>query len=245
MLPCGAPGARMAPTPPGCPSFLGAFAVCRAHSRPLPCPARALRCPRAGSLGLRLPFRHRCAGEPVPRLAALPIGRGAARRSGPGGPPPPSLRPLAAAPGRLGPRLPRGGALWPPAQGCGPPAHAGGPCARVPWLTPLPRPGARAGGSPRAGLVSLAAPAGGRGGCGRGQARAFYGFAAAARPARRVSAAAGTGAQLRALDLSVFCEKRQSIAAQWVGAHLLVDRSQLYCYCWGRGKIERVYDGRG
>lgn len=170
--------------------MLGASAVCRAHSRPLVRPARALRCPRAGSLGLRLPFRHRCAGQPVARLAALPIGRGAARRSGPGGPPPPSLRrglrPLGGSgPGSLG------GPVWLRPCFAAPWPVSGGPGLLGCGLAVPGLPGARAGGSPRAGLISLAAPAGGRGGCGRGQARAFYGFAAAARPARRVSAVAG------------------------------------------------------
>lgn len=189
---CCSPGPRGTRPHPGSLALaaLGPFAVCRAHSRPLSRPARALRCPRSGSFGLRLPLaRHRCAGEPVPRLAALPVGRGAARCSGPGGPPrslaAPGLRPPAArAPvpsgarcgcglGCLRPALCRVGRAclpaallppWPPVPGC----------AAPPRRACLPR-------SSRRGARRL------RGGC----SPPLFGSAAAARPARRDSAAAG------------------------------------------------------
>jgi len=172
--------------------MLGPSSVCGAHRAAPPLPGLGpLRLPLArAAVGLRLPFRHRCAGQPVARLAALPIGRAPARRSGRGGPPPPSLRrglrplggsgPGSLGSGHYGPR--RKGSGPPP---CGRPLRSGAlACAVAPPRCP-------GGRLPPAALVSLAPPAGGRGGCGRGQARAFYGFAAAARPARRVSAAAG------------------------------------------------------
>lgn len=83
---------------------LGPFAVCRAHSRPLSCPARALCCPRSGSFGLRLRL---AAHRSLAKARSLPCLSGAARpvARGPAAPRAPSLRRVAAAPRRLGPRF--------------------------------------------------------------------------------------------------------------------------------------------
>lgn len=146
--------------------MLGPFAVCRAHSRPLARPARAPLAALARSLsGCGCRLRGTAApGNQSPGL--LPCLSGAARpaAAGPGGPP----RSLAA-PARL--RLP--GGSGPGSLGCPVwlrPCLARPPCVGAVSLglrACCPRgprcPGARL---PPAGLVPLAAPAGGRGGCG-------------------------------------------------------------------------------
>ena len=146
----------------------------------------ALRAPGSGfARAAAAASRPRCAGQPVARLAALPVGRGAARRSGPGGPPPPSLRLSAArAPARLAPGVAAPllccavACVWWPRlawlRACCP------PCRR--------RPGGRL--PPRRACFPRSSRRGARrlrGGC----SPPLFGFAAAARPARLGSAAAG------------------------------------------------------
>ena len=185
MLPCGAPGAQ-GPAPPGCPcAMLGASKVCGAIMAPhLPGLGHYAPLARA-AFGLRLPFRHRCAGQPVARLAALPIGHSPRPSLGARRPPAGLAAPVGGSvPGSVGSRCGCALALLRPAL-----CRVGRACLAAGLLPPCRRRPAQR--LPPAALVSLAPPAGGRGGCGRGQARAFYGFAAAARPARLGSAAAG------------------------------------------------------
>lgn len=165
---CRGPGGAPAPTPAGCPCAVcsglnGMRGPCAAPLSPGSGPAL----PSLGSFGLRLRLaahRSLAKARSLPCLSGAhpPVARGAAA----------PRRPRCAF-RRLGPRLPRGGALWPPAQGFGPPRPCGRPLrsgARAYAVAPPRCPGRRL---PPTALVSLAPPAGGRGGCGAAVRRPF------------------------------------------------------------------------
>ena len=154
---CRGPGGAPAPTPAGCPC-----AVCsglngmRGPCAAPPCPALGpCRLPSArAAFGLRLRLaahRSLARARSLPCLSGAhpPVARGAAA----------PRRPRCAF-RRLGPRLPRGGAVAAPLPGCAV-ACVGWP--RLAWLRAClpPPPGARVGGSPRPRLFPSLLPPGG------------------------------------------------------------------------------------
>ena len=168
---------------------LGPSAVCGPVCGPSLARPWALCAPARAAVGLRLPFRHRCAGQPVARLAALLVGRTARPSLGARRPPAPL-----AAPVRCGSRAARAPARL-SAPGCSPlrlraaalRSAARRSASAAPPLR-LPPPG-RAAPLRRACLPrsSRRGGRGLRGGC----SPPFYGFAAPGRPAAGLSAAAG------------------------------------------------------
>lgn len=161
------PGGTTAPTPPGCPcAMLGAFAVCGpmygpslARLGPLWLPSLGLR----SGCGCRDKPGTAAPGNPSPGLLPCLSGARPARRSGPGGPPPASLRPSAAASGRLGSRFGRLPVWLRPCFAA--PSRVVG----LAWLRACcPRvAAARLGGSPRPGLFPSLLPPGGAAAAGR------------------------------------------------------------------------------
>lgn len=178
MAPFGAPGALRGPHPARLSlaaqtplrDFCGVLAV-RAPLSPGSGPAL----PSLGSFGRRLPgqARHRCAGEPVPRLAALPIGHAARPSLGARRPPAPL-----AAPGRCGSRAARAPAPSGARCGC---ALAllrplcGRACLAAGLLPPWPPVPGRAA-PPAPGLFPSLLPPLGRPAAGGGHRPPFYGF---------------------------------------------------------------------
>jgi len=131
-------------------------------ARPLPCPALGpFGCPWPGlrsgcgcRSGTAAPGNQSPGLLPCLSGALPPVARGAAA------PRPPRCA------GGCGPSaarapVPSGRGIMAPGARVRAPRPAGGPCARVPWLAPLPRPGARAGGSPRPRLFPSLLPPGG------------------------------------------------------------------------------------